>query len=114
MCDKLRCTSCDFSVVILNDYEWQKDCDYLFFRNNIPDFDKLKSKLTRRRGKIFRSFVYQSNPIGLSSCARLSNSPWYLLRIFLTIFLVRIRFIINNSVIKYFHDGLLFGNSILK
>lgn len=50
VCDKLRCTSCDFSVVILNDYEWQKDCDYLFFRNNIPDFDKLKSKLTRRRG----------------------------------------------------------------
>lgn len=49
-CDKLRCTSCDFSVVILNDYEWQKDCDYLFFRNNIPDFEKLKSKLTRKRG----------------------------------------------------------------
>jgi len=35
---------------MLNDYEWQEDCDYLFFRNNIPDFDKLKSKLTRRRG----------------------------------------------------------------
>lgn len=50
VCDKLRCTSCDFNVVILNDYEWQEDCDYLFFRNNIPDFDKLKSKLTRKRG----------------------------------------------------------------
>lgn len=49
-CDRLRCTSCDFSVVILNDYEWQVDCDYLFFRNNIPDFEKLKSKLTRKRG----------------------------------------------------------------
>lgn len=50
VCDKLRCTSCDFNVVILNDYEWHKDCDYLFFRNNIPDFDKLISKLTRKRG----------------------------------------------------------------
>lgn len=50
VCDKLRCTSCDFNVVILNDYEWHEDCDYLFFRNNIPDFDKLKSKLSRKRG----------------------------------------------------------------
>ena len=50
VCDKLRCTSCDFNVVILNEYEWQGDCDYLFFRNNIPDFDKLKCKLKRKRG----------------------------------------------------------------
>lgn len=50
VCDKLRCTSCDFSVVILDDYEWQPDCDYLFFRNNIPDFDKLRSKLRKKRG----------------------------------------------------------------
>lgn len=50
VCDKLRCTSCDFNVVILNEYEWQGDCDYLFFRNNIPDFDKLKCKLRRKRG----------------------------------------------------------------
>lgn len=55
VCDKLRCTSCDFNVVILNDYEWHKDCDYLFFRNNIPDFDKLISKLTRKRGEIVES-----------------------------------------------------------
>lgn len=52
VCDKLRCTSCDFNVVILTDYEWQADCDYLFFRNNIPDFDKLKRKLIRKRGKL--------------------------------------------------------------
>jgi len=44
---------------MLNDYEWQEDCDYLFFRNNIPDFDKLKSKLTRRRGKFFGTYTHK-------------------------------------------------------
>uniref|UniRef100_A0A6P8HUU1 Cilia- and flagella-associated protein 418 n=1 Tax=Actinia tenebrosa TaxID=6105 RepID=A0A6P8HUU1_ACTTE len=48
-CDQLRCTSCDFKVVMFDNYEWQRDCDYLFFRNNVPDFQKLKAKLITRR-----------------------------------------------------------------
>ncbi|XP_062898630.1 cilia- and flagella-associated protein 418 isoform X1 [Mobula hypostoma] len=49
-CDQLRCTTCDFRVVILDNYEWSKSCDYLFFRNNIPDINKLKTKALRKRG----------------------------------------------------------------
>ncbi|EDO49219.1 predicted protein [Nematostella vectensis] len=49
-CDKLRCTSCDFKVVVFDNYAWDGDCDYLFFRNNVPDFHKLKVKLKTRKG----------------------------------------------------------------
>lgn len=29
---------------------WSQDVDYLFFRNNYPDFDKLKPKMSIRKG----------------------------------------------------------------
>uniref|UniRef100_A0A671F8N6 Cilia- and flagella-associated protein 418 n=1 Tax=Rhinolophus ferrumequinum TaxID=59479 RepID=A0A671F8N6_RHIFE len=48
-CD-LRCISCDFWVVSYNDYMWDKSCDYLFFRNNMPEFHKLKIKLVKKKG----------------------------------------------------------------
>ncbi|XP_029447609.1 protein C8orf37 homolog isoform X4 [Rhinatrema bivittatum] len=34
-CDHLRCTACDFSVAIHDDYQWDISCDYLFFRYGI-------------------------------------------------------------------------------
>uniref|UniRef100_A0A673IYY2 Cilia- and flagella-associated protein 418 n=1 Tax=Sinocyclocheilus rhinocerous TaxID=307959 RepID=A0A673IYY2_9TELE len=46
-CNHLRCTSCDFSVIMFEDHEWDSSCDYLFFRNNMPDYHKLKAKLRR-------------------------------------------------------------------
>eukprot|EP00050_Salpingoeca_kvevrii_P003324 m.221710 g.221710 ORF g.221710 m.221710 type:complete len:169 (+) comp10811_c1_seq4:319-825(+) len=49
-CDKLRCTACDFKVCIFDDYRWSDECQYLFFRNNIPDFDKLKPMLHNAPG----------------------------------------------------------------
>ncbi|XP_059502348.1 cilia- and flagella-associated protein 418 isoform X2 [Stegostoma tigrinum] len=49
-CDQLRCTTCDFRVIALDDYEWNKSCDYFFFRNNMPDLNKLKAKTLSRRG----------------------------------------------------------------
>ncbi|KAM9309968.1 cilia- and flagella-associated protein 418 [Pholidichthys leucotaenia] len=49
-CDQLRCISCDFRVLPFDDCEWDSSCDYLFLRNNMPDRQKLKSKLKRRRG----------------------------------------------------------------
>lgn len=39
-CNTLRCTSCDFRVIWFNDYCWHSSCDYLFFRNNVPEYDK--------------------------------------------------------------------------
>ncbi|XP_028281839.1 cilia- and flagella-associated protein 418 [Parambassis ranga] len=49
-CDQLRCISCDFWVLMFDDHEWDPSCDYLFFRNNMPDRQKLRSKLKKRRG----------------------------------------------------------------
>lgn len=50
-CDTLRCTSCDFKVASFDDFDWESSTDYLFLRNNAPDFDRLKSKLTRKKGE---------------------------------------------------------------
>ncbi|KAK2186479.1 hypothetical protein NP493_199g06069 [Ridgeia piscesae] len=52
VCDKLRCTNCDFYVAAFDDYKWHPSTDYLFLRNNMPDFDKLRSKLVSKRGEI--------------------------------------------------------------
>ncbi|KAH0517608.1 hypothetical protein LTLLF_119465 [Microtus ochrogaster] len=49
-CDQLRCIACDFRIVSYNDYMWDKSCDYLFFRNNMPEFHKLKAKLVQKKG----------------------------------------------------------------
>ncbi|XP_051720923.1 cilia- and flagella-associated protein 418 [Ctenopharyngodon idella] len=49
-CNRLRCTSCDFSVLMFEDQEWDSSCNYLFFRNNMPDYHKLKGKLKKRKG----------------------------------------------------------------
>ncbi|KAJ7337979.1 hypothetical protein JRQ81_010505 [Phrynocephalus forsythii] len=49
-CDRLRCTACDFRVSQYNDYHWDKSCDYLFFRNNMPEFSKLRMKMVPKKG----------------------------------------------------------------
>ena len=69
-CDQLRCTDCDFKVSTFDNFQWKKDTDYLFLRNNMPEFDRLKSKLTPRKGadafcsrmdEYSRCFVSQSS-----------------------------------------------------
>ena len=50
-CDRLRCTGCDFKVCLFDNYKWHSDTNYLFLRNNVPDFAKLKSKLSPSKGK---------------------------------------------------------------
>ncbi|KAM5157949.1 cilia- and flagella-associated protein 418 [Mantella aurantiaca] len=49
-CSQLRCTSCDFSVLSFDDYKWDSSCDYLFFRNSMPEQSKLQSKMIRKKG----------------------------------------------------------------
>ncbi|KAJ8290946.1 hypothetical protein GJAV_G00019510 [Gymnothorax javanicus] len=48
-CSQLRCTSCDFRVITFDDHQWDSSCDYLFFRNNMPDRVKLQAKLRKKR-----------------------------------------------------------------
>jgi hypothetical protein len=45
-----HCTGCDFQVMQVDDYIWNGDVDYMFFRNNYPTFEKLRRGLSRRRG----------------------------------------------------------------
>ncbi|XP_041376526.1 protein C8orf37 homolog [Gigantopelta aegis] len=56
-CNKLRCTSCDFRVITFDNFKWDRNTDYLFLRNNVPEFQKLKSKLVSKKG--YRSYCCQ-------------------------------------------------------
>jgi len=51
-CDRLRCTDCDFKVSIYKDFIWDSSTDYLFLRNNMPDFSRLRAKLIPRSGRL--------------------------------------------------------------
>ncbi|GCB67348.1 cilia- and flagella-associated protein 418 isoform X1 [Scyliorhinus torazame] len=68
-CDQLRCTTCDFRVITLDDYEWNKSCDYLFFRNNMPDLNKLKVKTLSRKGT--RAYACQCSWRSIQNLANL-------------------------------------------
>lgn len=46
-CDHLRCLQCNFEVLQFSNYEWNESVDYMFFRNNVPNVDKLSQKLDR-------------------------------------------------------------------
>lgn len=72
-CDQLRCTSCDFRVLTFDDSEWDSSCDYLFFRNNMPEQEKLESKLKRRRGS--RSYSCQCSWISVCELTELTLTP---------------------------------------
>ncbi|XP_029360904.1 cilia- and flagella-associated protein 418 [Echeneis naucrates] len=72
-CDQLRCTSCDFRVLMFDDCEWDPSCDYLFFRNNVPDRQKLQAKLKRRRG--FRAYGCQCSWFSSSEPTDLRDLP---------------------------------------
>ncbi|KAG7336257.1 hypothetical protein KOW79_000950 [Hemibagrus wyckioides] len=76
-CDQLRCTSCDFRVIMFDDQEWDSSCDYLFFRNNMPDCNKLGVKLKRKQGA--RAYACQCSwhsAIALSELRHLPKLKW--------------------------------------
>ncbi|XP_068179177.1 cilia- and flagella-associated protein 418 [Antennarius striatus] len=72
-CDQLRCTSCDFRVLMFDDCEWDLSCDYLFLRNNMPDRQKLRAKLKKRRG--FRAYACQCSWFSTSEPTDLRDRP---------------------------------------
>ncbi|CAN9513895.1 unnamed protein product [Ophioblennius macclurei] len=72
-CDQLRCISCDFRVLMFDDSEWDSSCDYLFLRNNVPDRQKLRSKLKRRRG--LRAYACQCSWFSTQEPADLREQP---------------------------------------
>uniref|UniRef100_A0A3Q3VXV0 Cilia- and flagella-associated protein 418 n=1 Tax=Mola mola TaxID=94237 RepID=A0A3Q3VXV0_MOLML len=72
-CDQLRCTSCDFQVLIFDDCAWDVSCNYLFLRNNVPDQHKLRAKLKTRRG--FRAYACQCSWFSALEPADLRGQP---------------------------------------
>ncbi|XP_076338827.1 cilia- and flagella-associated protein 418-like isoform X2 [Tachypleus tridentatus] len=56
-CSNLRCLSCDFNVTMFDNYCWDQSTDYLFLRNNMPDFQRVKKKLSHKPG--WRSYACQ-------------------------------------------------------
>ncbi|XP_053744308.1 cilia- and flagella-associated protein 418 [Synchiropus splendidus] len=71
-CDQLRCTSCDFRVLMFDDCAWDS-CDYLFLRNNVPDHEKLCARLKKRRG--VRAYACQCNWISSEEVRDLQGLP---------------------------------------
>ncbi|XP_030248594.1 cilia- and flagella-associated protein 418 [Sparus aurata] len=71
-CDQLRCTSCDFRVLMFDDFEWDS-CDYLFLRNNMPDRQKLRAKLKKRRG--LRAYACQCSWFSTAEPTDLRDRP---------------------------------------
>uniref|UniRef100_A0A3Q3GEQ6 Cilia- and flagella-associated protein 418 n=1 Tax=Kryptolebias marmoratus TaxID=37003 RepID=A0A3Q3GEQ6_KRYMA len=72
-CDQLRCISCDFRVLMFDDSEWDASCDYLFLRNNMPDRQKLRTKLRKRRGS--RAYGCQCSWFSTSETTDLRERP---------------------------------------
>ncbi|KAL4234330.1 hypothetical protein ACF0H5_005981 [Mactra antiquata] len=72
-CDRLRCTSCDFKVASFDDFGWDSSTDYLFLRNNAPDFERLKSKLSRMKG--YRSYCCQCSHISVNDVTDVKDLP---------------------------------------
>ena len=53
-CTNIRCSKCDCAVVQFQGYAWAGEVEYLFLRNNYPDFSRLEPQLVGRRD----SFAY--------------------------------------------------------
>lgn len=62
-CPKMRCSKCDCSVVSFNNFEWDTTIDYLFLRNNYPDFTRLKPMLKSKTDSL--AYACQCSSISL-------------------------------------------------
>ncbi|XP_056378416.1 cilia- and flagella-associated protein 418 isoform X2 [Hyla sarda] len=72
-CDQLRCTTCDFNIVMFDDYKWEASCDYLFFRNSMPEHSKLQTKMVRKKGA--RAYACQCSWRSIQQITDLSSEP---------------------------------------
>ncbi|XP_016152315.1 PREDICTED: protein C8orf37 homolog isoform X1 [Ficedula albicollis] len=72
-CDQLRCTACDFRVSLFNDYVWDQSCDYLFFRNNMPELSKLRAKMIKKKGA--RAYACQCSWRSIEELTDLQTQP---------------------------------------
>lgn len=80
-CDQLRCTSCDFKVVFYDNVQWDSSCDYIFFRNNVPDYQRLCCKLKNKKGRdisaTFISFTFMKPLKGWCTLLVADSKLWF-------------------------------------
>lgn len=60
-CDNLRCTDCNFKVILFSGKVWDPATDYMFLRNNAPDPIKLGTRLQPSSGDHRQDFVRYDN-----------------------------------------------------
>ena len=70
-CPNMRCTKCDCGFICFNDFEWAGDIEYLFLRNNYPDFERLESKLKPIKGS--SAYACQCNSVSVKRQGRINN-----------------------------------------
>lgn len=75
-CDSLHCTSCDFSVCIFDGFAWHSDTDYYFLRDNVPDFHKLRPRLSTQHGS--RAYACQCRYCSITASVSVQEEglPW--------------------------------------
>lgn len=77
VCDSLRCIKCNFEAIQFSGKSWSSTVDYMFFRNNMPNKEKLSTQLVHRPGSVAYccqcSWISVEDEIVLS--AGLSDKP---------------------------------------
>jgi len=51
-CDQLLCSQCNFRILFFLNFEWDTKVEYMFFRNNMPNVEKLSVMLLPREGSV--------------------------------------------------------------
>ncbi|KAI6659930.1 hypothetical protein LOD99_14270 [Oopsacas minuta] len=71
-CDNIRCTSCDFSIISIDNRKWTQSTDYLFFRNHMPDKLKLISETKLLKGS--RAYACQCTWISVQDILKVTDN----------------------------------------
>merc|ERR1711865_14602 len=72
----LRCRKCDFRVLRFTDHKWTSDVDYMFFRNFVPNTDKLRKKLQAADG--WSAYACQCSWTSAEFGTLPQSLPWFL------------------------------------
>jgi hypothetical protein len=77
-CSNLLCLSCDFRVVFFDGFRWSgDDADYLFLRNNYPDFARMKAKLVPdQNARAYACGCSKMNPKEMTEVAKKTELKW--------------------------------------
>lgn len=70
-CNNIRCVACDFKISAFNDFVWDETTDYIFLRNNMPEYEKLRAKLQVKKG--WRAYSCQCERCSVDSLTEIQK-----------------------------------------